>query len=148
MVYPTVVQMTKRLRQISHALDKQSKFIQEKFQITIPQLICLWEIYNNGPITLGELTRRNYLNKSTLTGIVDRLEKRSLVRRHRISKDRRQIHVEATAEGISFLEKAPEPLHENFSKKFKALDIEDRKNLINAINKIVDLMDSREMSIE
>lgn len=147
MVYSTIVEMTKRLRQISHALDKQSKFIQEKYHITIPQLICLWEIYNSGPITLGDLTERNFLNKSTVTGIVDRLEKRNFVKRNRISKDRRQIHVEATAEGIGFLKSAPEPLHKNFSEKFKALKQEERKELIDAINRIVELMDSGHITI-
>lgn len=148
MVYPSIVHVTKRLRQISHGLDKHSKFIQEKFKITIPQLICLWEISQRGPIPLGELTKNIFLNKSTVTGIVDRLERRRLVRRNRISFDRRQIHVEITEEGLAFLEQAPTPLQENFQKRFKALNESEREEIMKAIDRIVELMDLDEASID
>ncbi len=148
MVYPSIVHVTKRLRQISHGLDKHSKFIQEKFKITVPQLICLWEISQKGPIPLGELTKNIFLNKSTVTGIVDRLEKRNLVRRNRISIDRRQIHVEITEEGLDFLKKAPTPLQENFEKKFTALTEDEREEIMTAIDRIVELMDLGEAPIE
>ena len=148
MVYPSIVHVTKRLRQISHGLDKHSKFIQEKYKITIPQLICLWEIYKKGPIPLGELTKNVFLNKSTVTGIVDRLERRGLVRRTRISNDRRQIHVEITDEGRNFLDSAPTPLQDKFSTRFKALDEDDRKQIMQAIDRIVELMDLDDATIE
>jgi len=88
------------LRQIVQQLSKHSKHIQESYRITIPQLLCLNNVYEHGPITIGALTRLVYLNNSTVTGIVDRLENRNLVRRTRISKDRRQIHVEITEGGV------------------------------------------------
>ncbi len=148
MVYPGIVHVTKRLRQISHGLDKHSKFIQEKYKITIPQLICLWEISQRGPVPLGELTKNVFLNKSTVTGIVDRLEKRNLVRRNRISVDRRQIHVEITEEGLAFLEQAPTPLQEKFQKKFAELDLNEREDIMKSIDRIVELMDLDDAPIE
>jgi DNA-binding MarR family transcriptional regulator len=148
MVYPTIVHVTKRLRQIAHGLDKHSKFIQEKFNVTIPQLICLWEISKRGPVPLGELTKNIFLNKSTVTGIVDRLERRNFVRRTRISQDRRQIHVEITEEGLAFLDMAPTPLQENFSRKFKELEESERIEIMRAIDRIVELMNGQDVTIE
>ncbi|MBW1822285.1 MAG: MarR family transcriptional regulator [Deltaproteobacteria bacterium] len=52
---------------------RHSKHLLEKYKITIPQLICLREIFQHGPISLSALTKIVFLNNSTVTGIVDRL---------------------------------------------------------------------------
>ena len=101
------MQIIMRLRQILQEMSKHSKFILENHKITVPQLICLHEVYEHGPISFGALTKIVYLNNSTVTGIIDRLEKREFVRRTRISKDRRQVHVEITESGIKFIRQAP-----------------------------------------
>jgi DNA-binding MarR family transcriptional regulator len=91
-----------RLRQILQELSKHSELILENFKISVPQLICLNEVFQNGPISIGALTKNVFLNNSTATGIIDRLEKRELVRRIRISKDRRQVHIEISEQGIEY----------------------------------------------
>jgi DNA-binding MarR family transcriptional regulator len=113
------MQIMMRLRQIFQEMSKHSKHIQENYKITVPQLICLQEVYEHGPISIGALTKIVFLNNSTVTGIVDRLEKRELVRRNRISKDRRQVHVEITDAGIKFIQEAPKPLHRRFYDRLK-----------------------------
>ena len=86
------MQIIMRIRQIIQEMSKYSKYILENYKITVTQLICLQEVYKHGPISIGALTKIVFLNNSTVTGIVDRLEKREFVRRIRISKDRRQVH--------------------------------------------------------
>jgi MarR family transcriptional regulator, lower aerobic nicotinate degradation pathway regulator len=49
--------------------------------------------------TMQELARLLELDKSSVTGLVDRAEKRSLVRRAPSSEDRRAIHVRLTPAG-------------------------------------------------
>ncbi len=142
MADPIVIDIANRLRQISHELDKHSKYILENYKVTVPQLICLQAIHEHGPIALGELTRRVFLNGSTVTGIVDRLERHNLVRRTRVSKDRRQIHVEITAEGLAFSNQAPTPLQEEFCKRLQELDDEQVQTILWATEKLVDLLRS------
>ncbi|SHF31913.1 DNA-binding transcriptional regulator, MarR family [Desulfacinum infernum DSM 9756] len=142
MVDPTVVHITKRLRQIARELDIHSKHIQETYKITVPQLICLREIYEHGPISLGALTKIVFLNSSTVTGIVDRLEKRSLVRRTRVSKDRRKIHVEITDEGVEFIKNAPTPLQDTFVERLQQLGEEEVQSILWAIERLVQLLTS------
>ena len=105
-------------------MSKHSKFILENHEITVPQLICLREVYEHGPISIGALTKIVFLNNSTVTGIVDRLEKREFVRRTRISKDGRQVHVEITEPGIKFINRAPKPLQDQFLDRLTTLDEE------------------------
>ena len=134
------MQIMMRLRQIVQHLSKHSKHIQESYQITIPQLLCLNEVYEHGPITIGALTRLIYLNNSTVTGIVDRLEKRNLVRRTRISKDRRQIHVEITEAGLEFLKVAPKPLQSQFVEHLENLEQDKIALILWALDLLVQLL--------
>ncbi len=140
MVDPIVIHITKRLRQIARELDIHSKHIQETYKITVPQLICLREIYEHGPISLGALTKIVFLNSSTVTGIVDRLEKRNLVRRTRVSRDRRKIHVEITEEGMEFIKTAPTPLQDQFVERLQKLEDEEVQAILWAIERLVNLL--------
>lgn len=148
MVDPIVIHITKRLRQIARELDKHSKHIQETYQVTVPQLMCLREIHAYGPISLGALRKIVFLNSSTVTGIVDRLEKRNFVRRTRVSKDRRKIHVEITDEGTRFIEEAPTPLQQQFIERLHAIDEEELQWILWAIEKLVVLLSSEEDTVD
>lgn len=133
-----------RLRQINRELSKHSKFIQEFHHITVPQLICLGKVGETGPVSIGELTQILHLNNSTVTGIVDRLEKRGLVERKRISKDRRQVHVQITEAGTLFLESAPTPLQNHFQERLNQLDKEKVANILWSLEMLLEMLDSAE----
>ena len=128
------------LRHIGRELSVHSKFIQDTYNITMPQLVCLREIRDNGPISLGQLTRLLHLNNSTVTGIVDRLEKRNLVRRVRQSRDRRQIHVEITEDGSEFIKNAPNPIQEGFLERLESLGEEKVALLLWSLELLVDML--------
>jgi DNA-binding MarR family transcriptional regulator len=128
------------LRHIGRELSVHSKFIQENYSITMPQLVCLREISDNEPISLGQLTRLLHLNNSTVTGIVDRLEKRNLVRRVRQSRDRRQIHVKVTEDGRNFIKQAPKPLQEHFIEQIRLMDPLEVDKILWAIDKLADML--------
>lgn len=132
--------LTKRLRQIAHALSIHSRHIQENYQITIPQLICLREIRERGPLSLGTLAICLFINNSTVTGIVDRLEKRRFVRRVRQSHDRRKIHVKITPQGADFIENTPDPLEGLFVARLKALESKEFKKILWAIDTLAVMM--------
>jgi DNA-binding MarR family transcriptional regulator len=142
------MQIMMRLRQIIQGMSKHSKHIQENYKITMPQLICLGEVYEHGPISLGALTKIVFLNNSTVTGIIDRLEKRELVRRSRISKDRRQIHVEITDAGIQFIKAAPMPLHQRFVERLQRLDEEKITMILWALEILVDMLGPEKEKVE
>jgi DNA-binding MarR family transcriptional regulator len=134
------MQITMSLRQIIQEMSKHSKHIQETYKVTVPQLICLREVFEHGPISIGALTKIVYLNNSTVTGIVDRLEKREFLRRTRISKDRRQVHLEITEAGIDFIKTAPTPLQERFIERLAELDEEKVTMILWSLEMLVDML--------
>ncbi len=138
------MQILMRLRQIIQEMSRHSKQLQEKYKITLPQLICLNEIAEHGPIAIGTLTQIVFINNSTVTGIIDRLERRNLVQRVRISKDRRQVHVEITRDGQEFLENAPTPIHHRFIEKLEKMEPQDVSKLMWGLELLVDMLGQAE----
>jgi DNA-binding MarR family transcriptional regulator len=63
------------------------------FGITGSQLAALEKIYLEDGLTIGELSERMGLSASSVTGLVDRLERDKLVDRRRSSEDRRVVQV-------------------------------------------------------
>ncbi len=147
LVDPIYIHITKRLRKIAHAVNKHSKFLQESFKLTLPQIICLREIHDHGPITFSHLTRILALNNSTTTGIVDRLERDQLVRRVRSDRDRRQVMVEVTDQGIEVLKDAPPPLNNTFIERFESLPDEEKYQIIAALDRLSSLIDISDVGL-
>ncbi len=142
------MQIIMRIRQIIQQMSKYSKYILENYQITVPQLICLHEVYQHGPISIGALTKIVFLNNSTVTGIIDRLETREFVKRVRISKDRRQVHLEITEQGVNFIKKAPKPLQDRFIERLNTLDEEKTTLILWSLEMLVDMLGNKESKVE
>jgi len=56
-----------------------------------------------GPMTPGQLSEATGLTSGTVTGVIDRLEKADLVRRERVSSDRRKVLVVPTPDATDRL---------------------------------------------
>ncbi|WP_083914587.1 MarR family winged helix-turn-helix transcriptional regulator [Alkalispirochaeta alkalica] len=138
---PTVVHLTKRLRKIARGFDKHSRYLQEHHHITVPQVICLKEVAEQDPITLSELTRTVTLTNSTVTGIVDRLEKQDLLQRVRSSSDRRQIHLRLTDKGKAFLQEIPSPVPRRFIEGMERYTPAEVERILWAVDQIAGLLD-------
>lgn len=67
-----------------------------KYDFTVPQLMLLQELYTSPGITVKELSERLGQAKSTVSGIVDRLEAQNAVTRSRDKDDRRVVKLYLT----------------------------------------------------
>lgn len=75
-----------------------------QFDLTEQQWRVLRVLWRNESVTSNELARQTLLAPNSLAGIIDRLEKRELVKRQRSKTDRRVIHVLPTTKGLSLEE--------------------------------------------
>lgn len=93
----------------------------------------------------GELARGVSLSQATITGILDRLEKESLVKRRRSSVDRRCVLVELTVKGRELAATVPTPLHERFSDRLTRLKEGDQLRIQEALDDVVHMLEAREL---
>jgi MarR family 2-MHQ and catechol resistance regulon transcriptional repressor len=69
------------------------------FGLTVPQFGALETLGHLGPMTIGELCRKQLVSGGNMTVVIDNLEKDGLVERTRADDDRRVVHVMLTAKG-------------------------------------------------
>lgn len=93
-----------------HAIDHAWQALATHARLPLNELITLEHLYFCGPASSPALRRRTGLTASAVTGLIDRLEQRELVRRVRPSDDRRVVLVELTESGQPYAEGLFQPL--------------------------------------
>ncbi|REB08716.1 MarR family transcriptional regulator [Sporosarcina sp. BI001-red] len=89
---------------INQALFQLSKEDAERNGLTVPQLKALYRVSSKPDQGLVELAESLKLTNSTVSGIVDRLVKNGLLKRHHQEGDRRAVVINLTEEGERKLE--------------------------------------------
>ncbi|MGB7293097.1 MAG: MarR family transcriptional regulator [Thermodesulfobacteriota bacterium] len=74
-----------------------------KYELTMSQFAALEALYHLGPLNQNELGKKLLKTSGNITMVVDNLEKRVLVKRVRISEDRRSVSVTLTEDGRRFI---------------------------------------------
>lgn len=131
------------LRRIMHFIDTYSRRLAVEHRITGPQLICLYSIVSEGPLTLSALGKRVSLSMSTVNGIVDRLEAKKLILRERKDRDRRKVLITATQTGIKLASSAPLPLQDRLSLAIANLPDLEQVSIALSLERIADMMEDK-----
>jgi DNA-binding MarR family transcriptional regulator len=131
------------LRRIIRAIDLRSRSLVTRYGLTGPQLTVLKELSAHSGVSVGELTRAIHLSQATVTGILDRLEKRELVRRERSAQDKRCVQVWLTEGGQQMLTDAPPLLQEEFAEEFSKLEDWEQSQILSALQRVVSMMEAR-----
>jgi DNA-binding MarR family transcriptional regulator len=97
------------VHRIFQSVDTASRRLLKEFGVTGPQLWALRTLEEARGLTIGELAAAMYLHISTVSGILDRLEKNGWVERRRSEMDRRVTRVAVTRRGRALIGRAPEP---------------------------------------
>ncbi|MDI9418860.1 MAG: MarR family transcriptional regulator [Firmicutes bacterium] len=63
----------------------------DHYQLTIPQIALIILLHENKEMSVTDLSQKMGLSKSTVSGIIDRLERIGIVKRKRSDQDRRVV---------------------------------------------------------
>ena len=88
------------------AFHKAYKPLFEKVGLTYPQYAALVALNEESDQTVSQLGEKLFLESSTLTPLLKRLEVAGYVTRRRDSRDERQVRVGLTAQGRAIFEQA------------------------------------------
>lgn len=133
------------LRRITRAIDLHSRWLASNFGLTIPQLVSLRTLAATKAMTPTELARAVDLSQATITGIIDRLVRRSLVTRERSTTDRRRVVLTITDAGRQLLESSPSPLQERFVTRLGKLPVENQQVIRTVLEQVVRMMGAEEL---
>jgi DNA-binding MarR family transcriptional regulator len=136
------------LRRIIRTVDLHSRALARGHGLTGPQLLVLKVIGERARPTMGEIAEAVHLSQATITGVLDRLERKGLVQRTRDDPDRRKIRVVATPAAEAVLAKAPPLLQESFAVGFASLQEWEKAQILSSLERLVVLMEAGELAAE
>jgi DNA-binding MarR family transcriptional regulator len=129
------------IRRIIRAVDIHSRKLYNEFNITTPQMICIYELMRNDGITLSQLSNAVNIGTSTVNGIVDRLEVKGLLTRQRSMKDRRKVLLHLTETGRNVTRQAPSLLQDTLSNALQNLPELEQVTIAMSLERVVALME-------
>lgn len=124
------------LRQIIRATDLHDKHLSRMTGLTMPQLMTMQTLRSNGPLTIGMLAKEMNLAQATVTSILDRLERKNLVRRERSNTDKRKVMACPTEEGLELLKSAPTTLQDTFIRQFEDMHDWEQSMIVAALEHV------------
>ena len=139
---PIENQVLVALRRIIRSIDMHSRTLVKYYGLTGPQLIILQEISKHDDITPGHLAKAVSLSQATVSGILERLEKRSLIARRRSETDRRRVLVRSTQEADHMLDTGPPIMQLSFVEAFNDLQDWEQAMILSSLQRLVTLMNA------
>lgn len=135
------LRILRALRRITRSVALHSRQLAACSNITTPQLVCLRAVIEKGPLTATSISHELHVSPSTVVGILDRLEDKTLIIRERGRADRRIVFITATEAGIVLVRETPSPLQEKLADALNTLPEIERATITLSLERIVGLMD-------
>ena len=97
------------LRVIFRSIQEHSRWVEKKCGVSAAQLWAMWELFAEPGLPVSSLSKALSVHQSTASNMLDKLERKGLVRRDRSGPDQRVVRLYLTAEGVDLLAEAPRP---------------------------------------
>jgi DNA-binding MarR family transcriptional regulator len=131
-----------KIRKIVRSINLESKKIQKEYGVSIPQVLCLNYLQHmpNYQSTQGEIRKFINLNASTVSGIIDRLEKKGFLARLPKLGDKRVVNIALTASGNKLLSKIPALLHTQLAEKLNKIENNKLKTIEESLDTLINML--------
>lgn len=113
-----------------------TKELARRADLTGPQLTVLKLLEQFGDLSLSGLSERIRAQNSTVTGIIDRMEREDLVVRERSKEDRRVVYIRLTPKGRELARGIPVEPMEIFRGALDSLSAEETRTLLRIMTKL------------
>lgn len=113
-----------------------TKELARRADLTGPQLTVVKLLEAFGDLSLSELSEKIRAQNSTVTGIIDRMERESLVTRERSKEDRRVVFIKLTAKGRDLAREIPVEPMEIFRNALETLSTQEMRDLLRIMTKV------------
>jgi DNA-binding MarR family transcriptional regulator len=113
-----------------------TKEIAARASLTGPQLTVVKMLESMGDLSLSELSDAIRAQNSTVTGIIDRMEREELVERIRSTQDRRVVYIRLTEKGRKLAREIPHEPIVIFREALDGLTAAETKETLKIVNKI------------
>jgi DNA-binding MarR family transcriptional regulator len=135
------------IRKLVQASELYTKELNKKYQVSSAQLNCILTLYEYGPLPLSKIANHIMVKSPTVTGVVDRLEKKGLAERMRNSADRRVITIQLTEAGKKLAKNAPPPIQQKILDGLKQTEKNTKEQIVNSLNILSAMLDVQDLEV-
>lgn len=128
------------LQEINSSLEKNLRMHFSDWGLTTPQIIIISVLNKFGDMKISDISNKVSMADSTISGIVDRLEKMEFVERIRSHEDRRIVKVRLTEKSKKMKKDFNLCLENYFSLLLKDVTKTDIENIITGMEKLRNLL--------
>ncbi|MEA1948698.1 MAG: MarR family transcriptional regulator [Thermodesulfobacteriota bacterium] len=136
------------IRRLMQASELYTKELNKKYQVSAAQLNCILTLYEYGPLPPSKIANHMMVKSSTVTGVVDRLEKKGLAERMRNSPDRRVITIQLTEAGKKLAQHAPPPIQQKIIDGLKQTENAKKEQIVRSLNMLTGMLDVRDLEVK
>lgn len=130
------------IRDVNVLMKQKVKNIFEETGLTAPQIMVMATLSKHGSMKISQLSEEMNLSNSTVSGIVDRLEKQNYVERIRNKDDRRVVLVSLINDCHDMMHTAiHKKIEEILEKKLMKAESEDIDTIIKGLEMLKKLME-------
>jgi len=149
-IYPSdhTKQIVFSIRRLIQASEIYTKELNKKYQVSSAQLNCILTLYEYGPLPLSQIATHMMVKSSTVTGVVDRLEKKGFAERTRSSPDRRVIPIRLTEAGKKLAENAPPPIQQKIIDGLKQAEKAKVEQIVRSLSMLTDMLDVQDLEVK
>lgn len=118
-------QIPSLIREINSKLNHSIKNELKETGFTVPQIMVIKLLFNHNRLKVSEISKEISLVNSTVSGIIDRLEKQDIVKRIRSEEDRRIVYIELSSKGKEIVKEHKVIIKNFFNNTFSNISNEE-----------------------
>jgi MarR family transcriptional regulator, organic hydroperoxide resistance regulator len=102
-------EVLQNFRIVFSAVKRHAEWVEKQSDLSAAQLWALWEVAEKPGLHVGDLAYALSIHRSTASNLIDKMEKKQLVRKERSSTDQRVVSLYLTSAGSQIVREAPRP---------------------------------------
>lgn len=104
------------------------------------ELLAIMFIYRQGNVNMSEIAEYLGAPLNTVSGVINRLEKKTIVQRIRDAKDKRIVNISLTEEGINLFNTEKKEIIFYFQKIYNSLSEEEIATVMSVFTKVMKVL--------
>ncbi|MGF7400768.1 MarR family transcriptional regulator [Thermoanaerobacterium thermosaccharolyticum] len=136
------IDVLKTLKSIMNMIHRNMEDEFRELNITGPQGMIIGILMRHGEMKISDLSEKMGLTNSTVSGIIDRLEKQGMVKRVRSSDDRRVVYVKIDEEFKKKSKEVFKKIEDKFINMMNKATEEEHDEIVKGLNTLKRLIES------
>jgi len=128
--FESISQIINLNKNVNRSLKHKFHHLIQDSELTFPQLSVISMLEKYGEQKVSELSEKMGLSDSTVSGILDRLEQKGIIKRERTKDDRRVVKISLTGKSKKFCNDFRQKKEEFFTQLLKRLSDQEIKDII------------------